>query len=172
MVTAELRSKETTETEGEGTGEAAHWFYKYYCALSAPGCLLKVDPTWRKASGEETEGENVKGGFTLLLDFGMRMVEAKQALLECLQVELRVASGLSAEKARPCSTLPNDAANRRRFLVYVEKTGGEKRRREQNKEKGKEKGSGKAAKEEEGTAGGIKGERQRQRQRQRQKGSW
>ena len=146
-------------------------------ALSAPRVLLNAQLQYEQGKGKGKKGKGKgkskgqdkgKGGektrrkehFVLQLAFGQRMLSVKQELEERLETRLREAAGLDVSRARGLAQQEADtemqgnegaeAVEKKRFLVYVEKTEAErearKRRREQEAEKGKSKGKGKGGK--------------------------
>eukprot|EP00973_Karenia_brevis_P095574 12428003-Karenia_brevis.AAC.1 len=59
-----------------------------YGALSAKGTLLNISEQYRQSDGKG-QRERIKGQFVLFLDTGLRMMQAKAALVEQLETETR-----------------------------------------------------------------------------------
>jgi hypothetical protein len=134
-------TKEDVTAEGEEKLVEAEAVRKLYKALVAKGSLVNVHEARHRPEG----GDRVRKpkGFTLQLDHGCRKDEAKSALVEVLETELRRHARLPCRNAEPLPDLPEGEVAKH-FLVYVEPTEAQKQSRKGDK--GKDKGKGKGSK--------------------------
>ena len=141
-----------TDVNNEGEQkEAAGALFRFYRSMAARGTVVNVHEGMHRPDGPESDRVRKEDCFTIQLDHGLRMFEIKASLVECLETEMRLHSGLPCRSAEPLPDLP-DAGIRRHFLVYCEPTEEQKWARKGNKDKGK--GKGKGGKKGDGKKGG------------------